>query len=68
MFSNQPLGFQTIFKSVTYHQQLSVLLSCVLIITGTLMSSAWKEPKCRIGLILGTTTGHRQAQGKGHVS
>ena len=24
--------------------------------TGTLMSSAWKEPKCRIGLILGTGT------------
>ena len=24
--------------------------------TGTLMSSAWKDPKCRIGLILGTGT------------
>ena len=24
--------------------------------TGTLMSCAWKEPKCRIGLILGTGT------------
>ena len=24
--------------------------------TGTLMSSAWREPKCRIGLILGTGT------------
>ena len=24
--------------------------------TGCLMSTAWKEPKCRIGLILGTGT------------
>ena len=24
--------------------------------TGTLMSCAWREPKCRIGLILGTGT------------